>query len=502
MKTKTLKAFFIGAVSMLSVSSSLAQPGGNENQFLDQDYWKSKPSISDIDSKIAQGNSITEANRGGFDGVTYAIFAGNPVTTIAHLIDKGNDVNKRTHDSRTYIFWAASRGDLEVMEYLVGKGAKMDLKDSHGYSLSQFTAATGQDDTKIYDFLIANGADLKNEKDHDGRNILLVAAPRAKNLDLINYFVDKGLDLNSTDDHGNGIFSIAAQGGNIDILKQLAEKGVSTKANPETKENAILFASRGGRGSSNGLEVFKYLEGLGIDPNVTSSNGTTPLLNLSRSSDDTKIFDYFVAKGVDPNAVDEEGNTALLNAAQRNKLEVVTYFAEKTDNIDQKSKSGQTPLAIAIEGNSSDVVDYLISKGADVNTLDNEGNNLAYYLFNGRGKPRDFESKVAALKAKGFDFKTRQADDSSIWHLAVAKNDLKLLKEVSSFGSDINAKDKDGNTPLHYAAMKTENAEILKYLLSKGADAKSTTEFGETAHDLASENELLTKNQVNLEFLN
>lgn len=50
--------------------------------------------------------------------------------------------------------------------------------------------------------------------------------------------------------------------------------------------------------------------------------------------------------------------------------------------------------------------------------------------------------------------------------------------------------------------MKTENAEILKFLIANGADPKSTTEFGETAYDLASENELLAKNKVSLQFLN
>ena len=94
-----------------------------------------------------------------------------------------------------------------------------------------------------------------------------------------------------------------------------------------------------------------------------------------------------------------------------------------------------------------------------------------------------------------------QGDDRSIWHLAVSKNNLGLLKKVSAFGADINAKDKDGNTPLHNAAMKTENAAILKFLIANGADVKSTTEFGETALDLANENELLAKNKVNLQFL-
>ncbi|WKX75082.1 ankyrin repeat domain-containing protein [Zobellia laminariae] len=326
-----------------------------------------------------------------------------------------------------------------------------------------------------------------------------MAIGRAKDLKIVDYFIEKGLPLNSVDDHGNGAFHYAAQGGNIAILKELVERGVSTSKNESTGENAIFFASKGRDASA---ELFKYLEGLGINANVTTKKGENPLHNLAKSSKDISIFEYFKAKGVDSNAIDEEGNTSLLNAAGRNELKAVKYFAEKSDDIDHADKKGQTALAIALQNNGADVVTYLISKGTDVNIKDNKGNNLASYLFGSRGKPRDFDTKVTALQNAGFDFKQLQADNSSVWHLAVSKNNLDLLKKVSAFGADINGKDKDGNTPLHYAAMKTENAEILKYLITNGADLKSTTEFGETAHDLASENELLAQNKVNLEFLN
>ena len=499
---KNITRTFILVLSFALVSlSAIAQRNApkDPNPFLNKDYWEKQPSISSIQATMKDGHSVTQANRGGFDATTFAIFSKNPISTIEFLMAQGNDINKRTHDSRTYVFWAASSGDLDLVKYLIDKGAKLDLVDSHGYGPISFTAATGQQDFAIYDAFITGGSDLKKEKDHHGKNALLVAIGRAKDLKIVDYFIEKGLPLNSVDDHGNGAFHYAAQGGNIAILKELVERGVSTSKNESTGENAIFFASKGRDASA---ELFKYLEGLGIDANVTTKKGENPLHNLASSSKDISISQYFKAKGVDSNAIDEEGNTSLLNAAGRNELKVVKYFAEKSNDIDHADKKGQTALAIALQNNGADVVTYLISKGADVNAKDNKGNNLASYLFGSRGKPRDFDTKVTALQNAGFDFKQLQADNSSVWHLAVFKNNLDLLKKVSAFGADINGKDKDGNTPLHYAAMKTENAEILKYLITNGADLKSTTEFGETAHDLASENELLAQNKVNLEFLN
>ena len=56
-------------------------------------------------------------------------------------------------------------------------------------------------------------------------------------------------------------------------------------------------------------------------------------------------------------------------------------------------------------------------------------------------------------------------------------------------------------TALHIAAMKSNNSDIMKLLIELGADIKSKTNFGETAFDLASENEQLLKSKVNINFL-
>ncbi|MNL27191.1 hypothetical protein D3C87_1487640 [compost metagenome] len=65
----------------------------------------------------------------------------------------------------------------------------------------------------------------------------------------------------------------------------------------------------------------------------------------------------------------------------------------------------------------------------------------------------------------------------------------------------MNAKNKDGMTALHKAAMISKDDSILKYLLSIGAKKDINTEFDESAYALAKENESLTKQNVSIEFL-
>jgi ankyrin repeat protein len=59
---------------------------------------------------------------------------------------------------------------------------------------------------------------------------------------------------------------------------------------------------------------------------------------------------------------------------------------------------------------------------------------------------------------------------------------VKLL--VEELGADVNAKDADGFTPLHYAAARGDN-EMILYLVEKGADVKAVSRRGQSTADMA-----------------
>ncbi|RNC80237.1 MAG: ankyrin repeat domain-containing protein [Winogradskyella sp.] len=494
------------SVVILFLSTIISIPlfAQESNIFHDRKFWKQNPSVETIEKHIAQGNDITSLNSNAFDAVSWALIEKTDNATIKYLLDKkDNGVNKLTHDGRTYIFWAAYKDNIEMMQYLVDKGAKTDIVDSHGYSVLNFAATTGQLNAKLYDFIFKHGADITKEKSHNGANALLLVAPFLNNFELVDYFISKGADLNTTDNNGNGIFNYAAKGGNLDFLQQLINKGITYKKSNNVGGNAIIMASQGTRGKQNTIEVYKFLENKGLKINVVGAEGRNPLHNIAYRSKDLTLIQYLIDKGIDVNKQDAEGYTPFINASNSNSIEVVKTLYNYVDDINKKDNDGRSALTKALNRNKTDVVKFLIEKGGDINVKDKEGNSLMYYLINAfrANAPEAFEAKFEVLKSAGLDLTETQGNGKTLYHLAVEKSNLELLKRIGKLEIDINKKNGDGLTALHLAAMKAKNQEILMYLISQGADKTVKTEFEESVYDLAMENEILQKNEIDISFL-
>src|SRR5207247_4499874 len=94
------------------------------------------------------------------------------------------------------------------------------------------------------------------------------------------------------------------------------------------------------------------------------------------------------------------------------------------------------------------------------------------------GGPGAFPRHAAAGVEYGEGFAGnahRHAPDG--WMTAV-----KYLGE--ELGADINARDNDGYTPLHHAAARGDN-DMIRYLVSKGADVTAVARSGQTTADMA-----------------
>lgn len=502
MNKKLLISFALAATLLVNAQQ--------KNTLLEQSFWKTNPDVTTVKAEIAKGSNPSESNDRAFDPVVLAINNDAPDAVIKFLLEQaGNPVTKSTHDNRRYLHWAANKGNIEIVNYLISKGADINYEDSLGTTALVLAASGGQKNTAVYDAFFKAGIDPK-KKYKDDATLLLMAIPYDKDLTLTNYFITKGLSLKDTDKDGNTAFNYAAKTGDLNLLKALVEKGI------KYNDNALIIAAQGNRRESNPIEVYQYLvETLKLKPAAVSADGESVLHFLVTKPKQTEIINYFLAKGVDINKTDKQGNTVLMKAASaRENTEALELVLPKVKNINIQNTRGESALTFAIQSGTPKAVEILLNNGADTKIVNKDGNNLGTALIQSyrpqmnRGpeaanasKQDPFALKMKLLQDKGLNLASAQKDGSTLYHFALLKNDLNLLKKLADLNIDVNAKNKEGLTALHKAAMIAKDDVILKYLISIGAKNDIKTEFDETAYALAKENETLTKNNVSVEFL-
>lgn len=400
----------------------------NENQLLERSFWKTKPDLEKVKERIELGDDPAALTSHKFDPLVWAILDNAPSDIIDYLLTfKRNDVNKITHDERTYIYWAAYKSNVDLMKKLIDQGAKLDLKDVYGFSVANFAASSGQSDPQIYILLHNSGVDLKNDFHKTGANPFLYLSAAISSDDEFSAFTRLGFSMKNEDKDGNNVFTYAASTCNSFMLKKAMQEGIDPNAN---NSQSAFMALKGTRAKRNNLEDLKNLQNIGVD---------------------------FTKK-------DDEGNSALHMVSKRNaSTEIATWLVEIGCESDSKNKVGMTPYLTAVESASVDLIKFFQTRYSNMSATNDEGNT---------------------------DF-----------HLAALRNDIEILKYLTHNTSNINAKNKEGYTPLHLVAMKAEKLELLQLMVDAGANKEIETEFGETAYDLAKENEKINGDLNNMNFL-
>ena len=490
-----MKRFTIFIVFISLFQNTNAQYA-SENVFLGREFWKTATTVAEVEQKIKEGNDPVAQNKWAFDAVCYAILENAPLPIMEYLLSiEGNEVDKNTHDGRNFLMWAAYKGNLPLMKVLLEKGSATDIVDNHGYNLMTFAAVAGQKDTQVYDLLLANGGTVA-DTNREGANALLLLSPHLKKEDaaLIAYFENKGIDFSSQDTDGNGMFNYAARMGNTYIMDLVVTKDTQKNYLQPNKKNgnAMLFAAKGWRRTTNDLATFEYLDKLGVPANIVTESQQTPLHALVYSNKDPKIIDFFIDKGVDANQEDGEGNTAFLNAVYGENTDIIKKLLPLVTDVNHSNKKGMSALLYAVRNADTKCFEDVVAHKGDIHSSDAEGHNMVYHAY----------AVYSPKYQKAFDFFMQQAmkkkvaivpdvAGNNLVHLAVKNQSEYLIKQAIEQGVAINHANKQGLSPLHLAAMKAKTTTLLKNLIAQGADLSQQTDFEESAYDLAQENELL-----------
>ena len=490
-------------ITLLILISFLCVNAQNTNKFLDRDFWKSEPSVLDIKKNIKEGNDPTEKAPSSFDGVAYAIIDNAPLESIKYMLSlEGNPVTKPTHGGVKYLQWAAYKGNIELMKHLLKLGADPNASTSRGTNMLLMAAIGGVQKPAVYDLILKEGISLDYTNMSGSNALLLLSGATIKDTSIFQYFIDKKISLDIADKDGNNLFFYAAKGGNIKTMKFWRQKGVAYNAINNKGENAVLFASQGMKRKALRLDVFKYLsEALNIEVDQVSSEGKTPL-HFSARRGNPELFNFFISKGVSANQIDTNGNIALINAAAGSK-ENLEQILVNSNNISHQDKLGKSAITIAIERGKKENFDFLLSKGADLNIKDILGNDLMYYVFKSHNSKKKEVTQhfLNQLSSAGLNGKKMYGNGNTLAHIAIEKHSVFLLENAIEMGTDINFKNNINISPLHLAAMKATNKELIDILLNNGAEKNTLTEFNESPYDLALQNELLNKGNIDFAFL-
>ena len=90
--------------------------------------------------------------------------------------------------------------------------------------------------------------------------------------------------------------------------------------------------------------------------------------------------------------------------------------------------------------------------------------------------------------AAGTDVNAKNDDGTTPLRLAAFYGHMEIVELLIEKGADVNAKEEDGFTPLHYA----ETKEFTELLIAKGADVNAKNDYGETPLDKVKNNPKIT----------
>lgn len=293
-------------------------------------------------------------------------------------------------------------------------------------------------------------------------------------------------------------------------MKALLKRGV------KFTDNALLMAAQGTRRTANTVDVYKYLvDELKLKPSVKDNDGNNLLHLVARKQNQLEVVTFLVSKGLDVNAQNNDKNNFLMLVAGGNDSELVKLALGKIKDVNTVNAKGESALTQAVLSGTSETVQLLLNKKADYKIKDNKGNNLAFHLIQSYRPARpgfgpanaapakdELGEKLNLLQKAGLNMSELQGDGSTLLHYAVTKGDLSLVKKVVELGGiDVNVQNEDEMTALHKAAITAQNDQILKYLISIGANKDLKTMFDETAYDFVKNNDYFKNNNIDISFL-
>jgi ankyrin repeat protein len=171
--------------------------------------------------------------------------------------------------------------------------------------------------------------------------------------------VDQLEDVNYIDGYGKSLVHVAAEEGNSELIRELAERGADLNAMNVRGEVALSLAILNQHRGTAQLLIQE-----GADVSATGA-WLTPIAAAIRV-DDQQTASTLLRLGADVHAMGRGGETPLFLAAFFGRLAIVEQLIEHGADVDERTKDDRTPLHAAVLGSHPEAAERLLGAGAVV----------------------------------------------------------------------------------------------------------------------------------------
>ncbi|XP_012583286.1 PREDICTED: ankyrin repeat and KH domain-containing protein 1 isoform X4 [Condylura cristata] len=367
---------------------------------------------------------------------------------------------------------ACSDGDVNAVRKLLDEGRSVNEHTEEGESLLCLACSAGY--YELAQVLLAMHANVE-DRGNKGDITPLMAASSGGYLDIVKLLLLHDADVNSQSATGNTALTYACAGGFVDIVKVLLNEGANIEDHNENGHTPLMEAASAGH-----VEVARVLLDHGAGINTHSNEFKESALTLACYKGHLDMVRFLLDAGADQEHKTDEMHTALMEACMDGHVEVARLLLDSGAQVNMPADSFESPLTLAACGGHVELAALLIERGANLEEVNDEG-----YTPLMEAAREGHEEMVALLLAQGANInaQTEETQETALT-LACCGGFSEVADFLIKAGADIEL---GCSTPLMEASQEG-HLELVKYLLTAGANVHATTATGDTALTYACEN--------------
>jgi ankyrin repeat protein len=485
-----------------------------------------------VELLLSRGLGPDTLNNRGSTPLLYASLQGF-ATGVSQLVAAGAHVNAQDSIGESAVYLAAHNGHEETVVALLALGADPMLPKDDGYTAIHSAAQGGH--MACVDKLIAIGEVDVNVQNYEGVSVLQLAARKGHSA-VVSTLLQAGADPEAVDKLGWTALHSAAGNGNDSVVDQLLAAGADATVQNNNGWTALHRAAEGGHHT-----IVRQLMEAGVDVNKRNSTGNTGLMLASRNGHDSVVREL-LHSAANPRLNNTNNGAAPHGAAYYRHSPIVDQPLEGGVELNVQDNIGYSALSRAALGDRVSIVDKPLAAGADPGFANNRGHS-ALHLASMHGhatvlklllstanldptvgdchewtpfhmaafhqqepalqtlstyaKDKSYASwyPLAPIVSEEFSLPDELshaallADNSLGWtgaHLATLLEKYSVMDRLACSGVDMLATDKNGMSPLHWAAaagLDKAVEELLKFEVELSTNSKDR--WQRTPYDIA-----------------